>query len=234
MISCISCIQAALLGFLAKRLVTKHGSNKITVLILSDNIPLELLLTKIRRSVFLVRGTPGEREAFFSCTDAWHTLAFAVGLTAYFITQFLVLSYVRKFAHLRPLWFANVANNILWFTFVKACWRAMGAACGKSLTFKTTIKGANALMNSAVGDLWMPVLVLGGCLASFGEFSNLKNDVKHLPILLRFQMRLKHTIVGQFMLHSRAIHKQAMQDIIWWNICMRLYAKYRLERWNKD
>ena len=62
-----------------------------------------------------------------------------------------------------------MANNILWFTFVKACWRAVGAACGKTITFKTTIKGANALMNSAIGDLWMPVLVLGGGLASFGE-----------------------------------------------------------------
>ena len=103
-------------------------------------------------------GTLGELMPFF-----------AVGLTAYFTSQYLCLNYVRKLSHLRPLWFANVANNILWFTFVKACWRAVGAACGKTLTFKTTIKGANALMNSAIGDLWMPVLVLGGCLASFGE-----------------------------------------------------------------
>lgn len=98
-----------------------------------------------------------------------HSSLYAVGLTAYFVSQYLCLNYVRKLSHLRPLWFANVANNILWFTFVKGCWRAASAACGKTLTFKTTIKGANALMNSAVGDLWMPILVLGGCLASFGK-----------------------------------------------------------------
>ena len=93
----------------------------------------------------------------------------AVALTAYFVCQYCVLNFVRKLSHLRPLWFANVSNSILWFTFVKACWRALGAAFGKTLTFKTTIKGANMLMSTAVGDLWMPTIALLGSLASFGE-----------------------------------------------------------------
>lgn len=103
----------------------------------------------------------------------------AVALTAYFVSQYLCLNYVRKLSHLSPLWFANVCNSILWFTFVKACWRAVGAACGKSITFKTTIKGANALMSSALGDLWMPILVLGGGLASFGTSFLTAIDTQH-------------------------------------------------------
>ena len=38
--------------------------------------------------------------------------------------------------------------------------RASHVAAGSSLTFKTTLKGAGKLMNTALGDLWMP----GACL----------------------------------------------------------------------
>lgn len=125
---------------------------------------------------------------------------FAVGLTTYFVTQFLVLNYVRKLSHLRPLWFANVANNILWFTFVKACWRAAGAACGKSLTFKTTIKGANALMNSAIGDLWVPTLVLAGCLASFGK-----------PMFFHYPVRYIVEIAVEFITWEHTMRSEVLQ-----------------------
>ena len=43
----------------------------------------------------------------------------AVALTAYMAAQFLVLNYCRNRRHLKPLWFNTVANNILWWTFVK-------------------------------------------------------------------------------------------------------------------
>ncbi|KAK9857954.1 hypothetical protein WJX84_008696, partial [Apatococcus fuscideae] len=84
----------------------------------------------------------------------------ALGLTVYFAAQTLVLSYTKKVKHVEALWFASVSNSILWFTYVKACWRAAMSSCGSSLTFKTTLKGAGKLMNTALGDLWMP----GGCL----------------------------------------------------------------------
>ena len=52
-----------------------------------------------------------------------------------------MLNYVRRFKHITPLWFANVANNILWWTFVKACWRAAGSMmANRGITFKTTMK----------------------------------------------------------------------------------------------
>jgi len=52
-----------------------------------------------------------------------------------------VLYYCRSFKHIEALWFANVGNQVLWWTYVKACWRAAGSACaGKGITFKTTMK----------------------------------------------------------------------------------------------
>ena len=55
---------------------------------------------------------------------------------------------------------------------MKACWRALGGAFGRSITFKTTLKGADALRAKSVGDLWMPTtsfLALASALG-FGMF----------------------------------------------------------------
>ena len=51
---------------------------------------------------------------------------------------------------------------------VQGCWRALGASFGKSITFKTTLKGNNMLMKNGLGDLWMPCLCFLGLLASLG------------------------------------------------------------------
>lgn len=49
----------------------------------------------------------------------------AMALTVYFIAQSLVISFSKKLSHVESLWFAGIANNVLWFTFVKACFRSM-------------------------------------------------------------------------------------------------------------
>lgn len=54
----------------------------------------------------------------------------ALGLTVYFVAQTLVLSYTKKWKHMEALWFASISNSILWFTYVKACWRAAMSSCG--------------------------------------------------------------------------------------------------------
>jgi len=53
-----------------------------------------------------------------------------VALTVYSVAQTLVLNNVRTLRHVEPLWFANIANNILWFTFVKAGFRSALALVG--------------------------------------------------------------------------------------------------------
>ncbi len=52
-------------------------------------------------------------------------------MTVYFAAQTLVLSYTKKLKHVEALWFASISNSILWFTYVKACWRAAMSSCGK-------------------------------------------------------------------------------------------------------
>jgi len=93
----------------------------------------------------------------------------ALGLSVYMAAQFAVMNYVHRPRDLKALWFANIANSILWWTFVKACWRAMGAAFGKGLTFKTTIKGANAAMAKGLGDLWMPTTCFVALMSALGK-----------------------------------------------------------------
>ena len=58
--------------------------------------------------------------------------------------------------------------TVLMLSDVQGCWRALGASFGKSITFKTTLKGNNMLMKNGLGDLWMPCLCFLGLLASLG------------------------------------------------------------------
>lgn len=51
---------------------------------------------------------------------------------------------------------------------LQGCWRAVGSTFGKSITFKTTVKGSNMLMKNGLGDLWMPCVCFLGLLASLG------------------------------------------------------------------
>lgn len=63
-----------------------------------------------------------------------------------------VLYYCRSPKHVEALWFANVGNQVLWWTYVKACWRALGSACsGAGITFKTTMKVRRTLKP------WLPL-----------------------------------------------------------------------------
>ena len=54
----------------------------------------------------------------------------AVGLTIYMVAQQLVLNYCRRLRHFESLYFASVANNILWWTFVKACFNVVWGLIG--------------------------------------------------------------------------------------------------------
>ncbi|DBA65793.1 TPA: hypothetical protein ACH3X2_002830 [Trebouxia sp. C0005] len=85
----------------------------------------------------------------------WLTL----GLTIYSVATQMVLYYVRHPNHTEALWFAAVANSLLWWTYIKACWRAITAKLFCSvITFKATAKGPGKLENSAFRDLWLPGL----------------------------------------------------------------------------
>lgn len=89
----------------------------------------------------------------FPIVVSWWT---ALGVTVYYFTTNSVLYYVRSVRHFEALWFANISNAILWWTYVKAFWRAINSVFGQKIQFKTTLKGASILMNTIFRDLWMP------------------------------------------------------------------------------
>lgn len=105
-----------------------------------------------------------------------------MALTVYFAAQYMVLNYVRKmnslahwWSHLKQLWFANIANNILWWAYVKACFRVARAYYGRGLQFKSTAKGKGAIA-AAAWNLFQDLGIPGACLIlliiSLGELSS--------------------------------------------------------------
>jgi cellulose synthase/poly-beta-1,6-N-acetylglucosamine synthase-like glycosyltransferase len=86
----------------------------------------------------------------------------ALAMTIYSAATMCVQYYVRHPNHMEALWFANVANQLLWWTYIKACWRALTAKlCFSTITFKATAKGPGKLKDSALRDLWLPGLSFG-------------------------------------------------------------------------
>lgn len=58
--------------------------------------------------------------------------------------------------HLESLWFANIANQLLWWSYVKACWRTIiTKIMGSTITFKATAKGGSKMKDSALRDIWL-------------------------------------------------------------------------------
>lgn len=87
---------------------------------------------------------------------------------------------------------AAVADVITGNT-LQAFWRALNSVFGDKIQFKTTLKGASMLMNSAFRDLWVPGLcffllfatMLAGLIQLFtGLFLLLMHsNLHHLPFL---------------------------------------------------
>lgn len=48
----------------------------------------------------------------------------ALGLTVYFIATNAVLYYVKSIKHIEALWFANCANQLLFWTYIKVCYNS--------------------------------------------------------------------------------------------------------------
>jgi endoglucanase len=98
--------------------------------------------------------------AFPCIIDRW----FAAALTAYVAATQLLQYYVRTPRHVEALWFADIANSILWWAYVKAAWRMLWARvffCCSSVHFKATAKGkGNKLQASIVGDVWLHAVFL--------------------------------------------------------------------------
>jgi len=88
-----------------------------------------------------------------------------VALTIYTVAQTLVLNNVRTLRHVEPLWFANIANNILWFTFIKAGFRSALALVGARRRRRRRRAGPpDRLAGQRIGEAGCSVPCAPGCL----------------------------------------------------------------------
>ena len=63
----------------------------------------------------------------------------ALGLTIYFIATNMVLYYIKSLKHIEALWFANCANQLLFYTYIKVCLCPSSCArCGTGLVVGIT------------------------------------------------------------------------------------------------
>lgn len=80
----------------------------------------------------------------------------AVAITIYYGSTLLLMYYTRSFSHLKSMWFASVANSVLWWAFLKAMYRAtIGRWLSGTIVFKVTAKGLQRLNNLPIRDIWM-------------------------------------------------------------------------------
>lgn len=83
----------------------------------------------------------------------------AVCITVFYGATLLLNFYTRSLAHLKSMWFTSVSNNILWFAFLKAMYRAtIGRYIDGSIVFKVTAKGLQRMNALPLRDVWMALL----------------------------------------------------------------------------
>lgn len=105
-----------------------------------------------------------------------------------FLAQLIDTRVVCSLKHIEALWFSNVANAILWWTYVKAFWRAINSICGQKIQFKTTLKGASMLMNSSFRDLALPglsfFLLLASLITGIVKLFQVRYLALHIMVIL--------------------------------------------------
>jgi hypothetical protein len=88
---------------------------------------------------------------------------------------------------MQSMWFAAVANSILWWAFLKAMYRAtIGKWFAGTIVFKVTAKGLQKLNNLPIRDLWMATLWFLFSIVSliFGLITYIKGEVTDTPLAI--------------------------------------------------
>eukprot|EP00955_Chlamydomonas_euryale_P087768 364323-Chlamydomonas_euryale.AAC.17 len=69
------------------------------------------------------------------------TFEFVLASTIYFVVLQLIQNYCTSWSHVKLMWYVNVSNTVLWFTYVKAFFNTLLLKIGaKVATFKATAK----------------------------------------------------------------------------------------------
>ncbi|KDD72154.1 hypothetical protein H632_c3780p0, partial [Helicosporidium sp. ATCC 50920] len=80
----------------------------------------------------------------------------AICITVYYAATLLVNYYCHSLGHLKSMWFSGIANNVLWYAFLKAMYRAtIGRWIDGNIVFKVTAKGLQRMGALPLRDVWM-------------------------------------------------------------------------------
>ena len=135
----------------------------------------------------------------------------AIAVTVYYPCTMFVMYYTRSLRHLKSMWFAAVANSILWWAFLKAMYRAtIGRWFAGTLVFKVTAKGLQKLANLPIRDLWMATLWFLFSFVSlvFGLITYIRGEVTDTPLAISI-IFICYNMIPLYLLIQYAIYRQA-------------------------
>jgi len=135
----------------------------------------------------------------------------AIAVTVYYPCTMFVMYYTRSLRHFKSMWFAAVANSILWWAFLKAMYRAtIGRWFAGTLVFKVTAKGLQKLSNLPIRDLWMATLWFLFSIVSlvFGLITYIQGGVTDTPLAISI-IFICYNLIPLYLLIQYAVYRQA-------------------------
>ncbi len=136
----------------------------------------------------------------------------AIAVTVYYPCTMFVMYYTRSFGHLKSMWFAAVANSILWWAFLKAMYRAtIGRWFAGTIVFKVTAKGLQKLNNLPIRDLWMATLWFLFSIVSlvFGLITYIQGEVTDTPLAISI-IFICYNLIPLYLLIQYAVYRKPM------------------------
>ena len=136
----------------------------------------------------------------------------AVSITAYYSATLLLMYYTRSLGHLKSMWFASVANSILWFAFLKAMYRAtVGRWLSGTIVFKVTAKGLQKLNKLPLRDVWMASIwfIFSLVTLTFGLVHYFKGGVLDTPLAISL-IFMVYNLIPQYLLLQYAMFRPRM------------------------
>jgi cellulose synthase/poly-beta-1,6-N-acetylglucosamine synthase-like glycosyltransferase len=136
----------------------------------------------------------------------------AIAVTIYYPCTMFVMYYTRSLRHFKSMWFAAVANSILWWAFLKALYRAtIGRWFAGTIVFKVTAKGLQKLSNLPIRDVWMATVWFIFSLVSliFGLITYIRGDVTDTPLAISI-IFIAYNMIPLYLLLQYAVYRQPM------------------------
>lgn len=110
------------------------------------------------------------------------------------------------------MWFASVANSILWWAFLKAMYRAtIGRWLAGTIVFKVTAKGLQKLNNLPIRDLWMASIwfIFSIVTLVFGLITYVRGEVTDTPLAISI-IFIAYNLIPLYLLIQYAVYRSPL------------------------